>query len=295
MNTQEYIESGILEVYAAGGLTDTERADVDRMALQYPAVKAALEEAHLAIEAYALQHAQTPPAYLQDRILQQIQNLEPAAATQAAPVETAIGATKEPSPFSTASAPEAKVISMEEAFFKARKKSTADRMRVAAMLLLLISAATNFYLYFQWKDSQQELAIAQQSVKQYAYETSQLEYRTDRTENFLAVVRDPQTQSIVLKGTPQHATAAAKIFWNQETKEVFIDPASLPKAPDDRQYQLWALVDGKPVDAGVIASSTDELLRMKTIEKAQAFAVTLEPKGGSVNPTMDAMYVMGAI
>ncbi|AMM52562.1 hypothetical protein TH61_17140 [Rufibacter sp. DG15C] len=291
MNTQEYIESGILEVYAAGGLTDTERADVDRMALQYPAVKAALEEAHLAIEAYALQHAQTPPAYLQDRILQQIQNMESSQAI--ASVENNL--TEQPAQQATANASEAKVISMEEAFFNARKKSTPERLRVAAMLLLLMSAATNFYLYFQWKDSEQELAIAQQSVKQYAYETSQLEYRTDRTENFLAVVRDPQTQSIPLKGTPQHAAAAAKVFWNQETKEVFIDPASLPKAPSDKQYQLWALVDGKPVDAGVIAASTDALLRMKTIEKAQAFAVTLEPKGGSVNPTLDAMYVMGAI
>jgi anti-sigma-K factor RskA len=34
---------------------------------------------------------------------------------------------------------------------------------------------------------------------------------------------------------------------------------------------------------------------MKSIGKAQAFAVTLEPKGGSVNPTMDKMMVMGAI
>ncbi|QHL86800.1 hypothetical protein GU926_04830 [Nibribacter ruber] len=159
----------------------------------------------------------------------------------------------------------------------------------------MLSAAANFYFFYQWKDAEQELAIAQQSMKQYAYETSQLQYRTDRTENFLSVVRDPQTQSIALKGVSQHATAAAKVFWNQETKEVFQDPASLPAAPSDRQYQLWALVDGKPVDAGVVASSSDALLRMKTIEKAQAFAVTLEPKGGSVNPTLEAMYVMGGI
>jgi anti-sigma-K factor RskA len=34
---------------------------------------------------------------------------------------------------------------------------------------------------------------------------------------------------------------------------------------------------------------------MKDIEDAQAFAITLEPKGGSVNPTMSEMYVMGSI
>ncbi|QHL86801.1 hypothetical protein GU926_04845 [Nibribacter ruber] len=295
MNTQEYIESGILEVYAAGGLNDAERLDVDRRAAQDPEVKAALENAHLAMEAYALYHAQTPPAYLQDRILQQIHKLGHDVSMSGSVPHQEINLLHEPSQQSSTNEPEAKVISMEEAFFNARKKSTADRMRVAAILLLLISAATNFYLYFQWKDSEKELTIAQQSVKQYAYETSQLEYRTDRTENFLAVLRDPETKPVSLKGTPQHAKAAARVFWNQATKEVFLDPASLPQAPSDKQYQLWALVDGKPVDAGVVASSSDALLRMKTIEKAQAFAVTLEPKGGSVNPTMEAMYVMGAI
>ncbi len=34
---------------------------------------------------------------------------------------------------------------------------------------------------------------------------------------------------------------------------------------------------------------------MKEIEDAQAFAITLEPKGGSVNPTTSEMYVMGSI
>jgi anti-sigma-K factor RskA len=34
---------------------------------------------------------------------------------------------------------------------------------------------------------------------------------------------------------------------------------------------------------------------METIQKAQAFAVTIEPMGGSANPTMEKMLVMGAI
>ena len=37
------------------------------------------------------------------------------------------------------------------------------------------------------------------------------------------------------------------------------------------------------------------LHEMKNMEDPQAFAVTLEPKGGSAIPTMDQMYVMGEI
>ena len=39
MNSKEYIESGILELYVFGKLTDDEIAEVNQMATQHPEVK----------------------------------------------------------------------------------------------------------------------------------------------------------------------------------------------------------------------------------------------------------------
>ena len=70
----------------------------------------------------------------------------------------------------------------------------------------------------------------------------------------------------------------------------------LPKTDKTHEYQLWALVDGKPVSLGVFGENAKEAVQqMETIEKAQAFAVTIEPIGGSVNPTMEKMVVMGGV
>lgn len=72
----------------------------------------------------------------------------------------------------------------------------------------------------------------------------------------------------------------------------------LPKNDQAHQYQLWALVNGKPVDLGVFdvkADTTHILLKMKEIGSAQAFAVTLEKRGGVASPTMDQMIVMGGV
>ncbi len=69
---------------------------------------------------------------------------------------------------------------------------------------------------------------------------------------------------------------------------------NLPTPPTDKQYQLWALVDGKPVDAGMI-TDLEDLQAMKEMPEAQAFAITLEPKGGSVNPTLEQLYVIGNV
>ena len=69
----------------------------------------------------------------------------------------------------------------------------------------------------------------------------------------------------------------------------------MPAAPQGMQYQLWAIVDGKPVDAGVFDVATSGLLKMKTLDGAVAFAVTIEPRGGRPSPTLETMQVIGNV
>jgi anti-sigma-K factor RskA len=55
------------------------------------------------------------------------------------------------------------------------------------------------------------------------------------------------------------------------------------------------LVNGKPVDVGLLTADCNGLCKLKTIPEAQAFAITLENKGGSATPHLDQLYVMGEI
>lgn len=74
---------------------------------------------------------------------------------------------------------------------------------------------------------------------------------------------------------------------------------NLPMPPSGKQYQLWALKDGKPIDAGVFdmipGTEGDMHMMPVTIADADAFAVTLEKKGGSPSPTLTQLYAMGKI
>jgi anti-sigma-K factor RskA len=71
----------------------------------------------------------------------------------------------------------------------------------------------------------------------------------------------------------------------------------LPLASADQQYQLWAIKDGQPIDAGVLPQqfAYSDLIAMKNIDNAQAFAITLEKKGGVASPTLTEMYVLGEV
>ncbi len=99
---------------------------------------------------------------------------------------------------------------------------------------------------------------------------------------------------LLLKKVP---VVSVKIFWMKNTGDVYVDPTNLPQAPDGKQYQLWAIVDGKPVDAGMISTEKGfyHIQKMKSFGKAQAFAITMEKKGGSPTPTMDQMIVQAKI
>ena len=76
-----------------------------------------------------------------------------------------------------------------------------------------------------------------------------------------------------------------------------IDVQSLPAAPQGKQYQLWSIVDGKPLDIGMIDNAfTGKVLKMKNTKAGSAaFAITLEKEGGNPTPTMEEMYVMGKV
>ncbi|MBN9338222.1 MAG: anti-sigma factor, partial [Chryseobacterium sp.] len=67
------------------------------------------------------------------------------------------------------------------------------------------------------------------------------------------------------------------------------------KAPEGMEYQLWAISDGKPVSAGMYSEDKDSKIVLSNIPNAQAFAITLEKRGGSPVPTMENMFVIGNI
>lgn len=291
MNIQEYIESGILEEYALGVLDEAGRTEVERQAAQHPEIRRELEEIVHGLDVYAEAHAVTPPEGMRERVLsgwqQAIREQQPPASTMkvapAAPAEVAPAAPEE-----------AVVRQMPTA-------APAGRSRwlvAASVALLMLSALGNFLLYNRLKESETNLEVAQNAQASYAAtQQAALKERDDRAQQ-LSVLRDAQFKAVDLKGTPKAPDALARVYYNAKTRAVYVDVRNLPALPAGKQYQLWALDNGKPVDAGVLAATTtagDSIQQMKDIASAQAFAVTVENTGGSPTPTLSTMTVVGNI
>ncbi len=165
------------------------------------------------------------------------------------------------------------------------------KIAVAAMLVLLVGSIILNYSYYQkYQSANNDLANAQQKISQQNEANIAMNRDID-------VMTDKNSKPVVLNGTPHAPEALAKIFWMKNTGEVYIDPSYLPSVPAGKQYQLWAIVDGKPVSGGMISTEkgTYHIQKMKSFGKADAFAITLEKAGGSPTPTMEEMVVISEI
>lgn len=272
MNIQEYINSGILDLYVTESLSPTECREVEELQTKHIEIGQEIAAIQAALESYAMAHRVTPSEKLKNKILDAISLENPASAAAEAPQT-------------------AKIVDLQNT------NSTpwyATQWAVAAATTgLVASVALNFLFYTNWQQAKTSVAnlIAEKS--------SFVENANVKNASYVRHLTDlvsPATHVVVLKGLPVAPSAKVAVYWNKESKNTLLAVHNLPKAPSDKQYQLWALLDGKPIDAGLYDTNLDSNVQeMKNIANAQAFAITLEPKGGSASPTLTQMYVMGTL
>ncbi len=163
-------------------------------------------------------------------------------------------------------------------------------LRLVAAASIILFLATG-YLYYQTRQENQDLAKT----------NDRLSVSLDTTRNILnriidetKVVSDPNTMVVNMVGTTVAPKSSANIYWDSASTSVYLVVKNMPKLPTDKQYQLWALIDKEKVDLGVFDATDDKvILKMKNTKKAQAFAITIEKKGGSSSPTLDKLQSMG--
>ncbi|MGF1922927.1 MAG: anti-sigma factor [Bacteroidia bacterium] len=271
-----YIESGILELYVLGQLSAVECVEVEDMANKHPEVKAEILSIELAMENYALQNS-----------------IEPSEAT-AEKLFTKIGITETKQVIT-----EPKIVPLFDDVVDGKVKKLRYAL-VACSILLAISLGALFSAHKELKDANFQITTLSSDKDKFASMASKLEFENAGMENRIAMTETDEWTTVKLAGVQNAPKAKMLVYWNKNNKNILINYAAmdLPKTDQSHEYQLWALVDGKPVSLGVFASNEsakEAVIQMQTIEKAQAFAVTIEPTGGSVNPTMEKMVVMGAI
>jgi anti-sigma-K factor RskA len=271
LNIQQYISSGIVESYVLGLAAKEESEEFEKICAEYPEVKEYREAFERSLEKTAMDHAVLPPATVKSRIFAEIESEDQEGSRPTLIRQVPLTA-------------------------KLRTGSWVRWLAAASLLLLIGSTALNFYFFSQYKEYISKYDELVTNQNQMAAVNLDLQTKLQGYETAFDKMRDPSMSLVKMTGTGSHFASLTTVYWDTHTKDVYLLVNHLPQPAADKQYQLWALVDGKPVDAGIFDMQEGfTFVRMKNIPVAQAFAITLEKKGGSAAPTMDAMVVLGKV
>lgn len=268
MNIKEYISSGIIESYVLGLASDAERQEFEALCRQYPELVEARDRFERQLEAELLADAPAPPVFLKERVLEALE------------AESA-----NPAPALAASRP--------------AQVRPINPWKWAAAACVLLAAGS---LYWAVSTNRRLEHLEQTVTAQNPGDSLRQQLQATRGElaelkHEAEMLRNPNLKMTSLQSVPTAPTRShVAVFWDSTSKDVYLMIQNLPAPAADKQYQLWALIDKKPVDLGVFELRQDKLMvKMKNVQNAQAFAITLEPKGGSPSPTLQNMYVYGEL
>jgi anti-sigma-K factor RskA len=169
---------------------------------------------------------------------------------------------------------------------------------LAASIAIVALAAT-----LAWLAARREAQEMQGQIARTRAETEQLRNqinhqanRADELAQVNTILTSPGSRVIPLSGLEPAPSSSARIFWDVQNGRWAVT-ADLPPAEAGKVYQLWFVTPDEKISAGLI--KTDEKGHgfavvdfPSNINQLVAAAITLEPEGGSPQPT-SPVYAMG--
>ena len=261
METKEYIESGILELYVYGLLSESENEEVALKAKDSPEINSEI----VAIEKSIVSLSSSFSPFLSVSNYEKIREKLELKYTKVIPLEP--------------------------------KTNWGQYVGWAAAVLLLVGIG---FQYTQLDQTNTQVVNATAEKAKIEQQLNLLELAKKQTETTLAVVRDTNNTVVELGGQAVAPTSSAKVYWNKNTEVVYVDAAGLPEPPKGMVYQVWALKLNPltPTSIGLLDkfdSNTQRMFAVSNTGDAEAFGITLEPAGGSLSPTMEQLYTLGKV
>ncbi len=266
MKPEDYILSGILELYVCGALKNEECLEVQLMAKQHPEIQIEIDKIEQSLKKLA-ESGQTLHEHTFENIIDQVNESEHIADNN-------------------------KIIPLHPFHDQQRRRYIS--LMVAAVALFLLASVSNVYFFNHWKNSEKSLiALKVEDNKTHkAYLETQQKLNSMQDE--LASYKSKDLMVVMLHPMKKNMDYKAIALYNPKMKSIQLKVMNLPTAPQGMQYQLWAIKDGKATDAGMI-TEINKMETMKSIPNSDSFAITMEKAGGSSEPTMASMLLMGKI
>jgi hypothetical protein len=241
-----FLKSDLLERYLTGLTNPQENLEVERYINTFPEVKEAYNALENKLELVAFANAKEAPKHLLESILETLD--------------------------------EKPVITLSK-----KAKRSWFSYGIAASVATFIFAGSSLYFYFQNRDLLDENQVIVDELYDLRSDIDQNNLRLEALSQQFSQLNNPETEKYILKGNRRAKNLKTVAYINQKDKTSMIDVVSLPILPDNQEYQIWAELQDKQVNLGILSASDRRLQQIPYTKDALGLSITIEQKGVKPN------------
>ncbi|NIJ44055.1 hypothetical protein FHR24_000494 [Wenyingzhuangia heitensis] len=262
ININEYIESGILELYVAGTLNREDSYEVYANIQQYPELKEHIKNIeYTVIKVAELSKKETLKAYPFTKLMNAVNG------------------------------PQTKVIPIKWYSYM----GWAASVLLTIGIISLYTNNTDLKKNLTKQIAGNEILDEQRATLQGDLIAKNIDLTT--RDEVIAFLSSSETLKVNLAGQTVSPESYAQVYWDKNTNEMYVDLNGLPPAPAGKVYQLWSLTLNPltPTSLGTMDAYNkgNRYIKVSNTNKSEAFGITLEPAGGSKSPTLEQLYTLG--
>jgi len=245
----DFLETGLLDKYLIGATTTLENYNVEAHIAKYPEIKEEYDILQVQLELAARSHAINPPIDTLDNILKVIENPE--------------------------------VVQLH------LQRKIPFWFSIAASITALIFAGSSYIFYNQNKSLLNENNTIAEEVFDLRGDIENNNNKLDKVMREIMKLNNPETQKYVLRGNERAKDLKTVAYINPTDKSSLIDVVSLPELSEEQCYQMWANLQDKMVNLGILDVNDRKLQSVPYIEDALSLSITIEPKGGNEKGSLE--------
>lgn len=263
MDVKQYIESGILELYVAGALSEKENSKIHAMMLPYPEVLDEVSKIESAIISLTAAASPSNPAHFLPSIK---------------------------SKFRLEDHPKVKPL----------HKTRFSWATYSGWAAAIIVGFTLLWSIHEMSSIKDQIQVVETNNKLLEEQMKEANSDLVEADKLISILRDEDIITVPLTGQEVYPEAYARVYWNKDANNIYLDVEGLPKPPKGKVYQVWSLKLSPLVatSLGTIDSFTtddNKIFSIPNPNDSDAFGITLEPAGGSETPTMGQLYTIGVV
>lgn len=248
MTYDEILNSGLLELYVLGELSPTESLEVEAALVAFPELKKEIIEIENAVEKYAQIHGVKPSEQVISNVIDQLPP-KPAGGN-ANGLDSGGG--------------------------------SAGHW-IWGVLVALLGLGL-FWLYSQKGELENQNLTLQQRIA----DCEEIQKAQELRLSLLDQLADKNNRILAVQATEKYPETELYIFNNEVSDKNFLHVQNLPVISADQSYQLWSLKgEGDPIPLDVFQGNEGQFIEISHEENTNAYAITIEPKGGRQTPTLE--------